>query len=156
MWCHPPEQFNQSPMVVRRFGHRTWNSLKQQWRQFFWKKSRRLSDSLRGATLEIVRRKLMIPEDIGTIPERIRLKTVNRESTPSSINSYSDIGQLRIRHRALVGSMKDDLILEFWKRICLVAMNWQLIQWRNSYALVWRFNSCWMSILFLIVLKWSL
>ena len=55
----------------------------------------------------------MRAEDVETIAETIRLKTVTGESTPimgeQSVKICID--QLRIRHRALVASMKNDLIL---------------------------------------------
>ncbi|KAJ3649083.1 hypothetical protein Zmor_020845 [Zophobas morio] len=38
MWCRPPEQFNYPPMMVRRLGHLTRNSSKQQRRRISEKK----------------------------------------------------------------------------------------------------------------------
>ena len=55
----------------------------------------------------------MRAEDVEPIPETIRLKTVTGESTPVMGKASVEIciGQLRIRHRALVASMEDDFIL---------------------------------------------
>ena len=54
----------------------------------------------------------MRAEDVQTIPETIRLKTVTGESTPimGEASVEIGIGQLRIRHRAVVATMEDDLI----------------------------------------------
>ena len=66
-----------------------------------------------GAEVSIVRKGLVRAEDVEPIPETIRLKTVTGESTPIMGEASVEIciGQLRIRHRALVASMEDDFIL---------------------------------------------
>ncbi|KAJ3658600.1 hypothetical protein Zmor_010330 [Zophobas morio] len=66
-----------------------------------------------GAEVLIVRKGLVRAEDVEVIPETIRLKTVTGESTPIMGEASVEIciGQLRIRHRALVASMEDDFIL---------------------------------------------
>ena len=66
-----------------------------------------------GAEVSIVRKGLVRAEDVEPIPETIRLKTVTGESTPIMGEAEVEIcvGQLKIRHRALVASMEDDFIL---------------------------------------------
>ena len=67
-----------------------------------------------GAEVSIVGRGLVRAEDVETIPEMVRLKTITGESTPIMGEAWVEIciGQLRIRHRALVASTEDDFIVE--------------------------------------------
>ncbi|KAJ3662413.1 hypothetical protein Zmor_006763 [Zophobas morio] len=66
-----------------------------------------------GAEVSIVRKGLVRAEDVEPTPETIRLKIVTEESTPIMGKASVEIciGQLRIRHRALVASMGHDFIL---------------------------------------------
>ena len=67
-----------------------------------------------GPEVSIVGKGIVGAEDVEPIPETIRSKTVTEESTPimGEATVEIDIGQLRIRRRALVASMEDDFILE--------------------------------------------
>ena len=66
-----------------------------------------------GAEVSIIRRGLVRAKDLATSSETIRLKTVTGESAPimgqAEVEIY--IGQLKIRHRALVAGIEDDFIL---------------------------------------------
>ena len=55
----------------------------------------------------------MRAEDVEHTPETIRLKIVTGESTSiiGEVEVEICVGQLRIRHRALVANMEDDFIL---------------------------------------------
>lgn len=66
-----------------------------------------------GARVFIVRRKLVRAEDIRSIPETIKLKSVTGESTPIMNEAAIKIHivRLRIRHRAFMASMEDNFIL---------------------------------------------
>ena len=66
-----------------------------------------------GVEVSVLRRELLRPKDLTTIPERIRLKTVTGESTPIMGEAEVEIciGQLKIKHRALVANIEDDSIL---------------------------------------------
>ena len=67
-----------------------------------------------GAEVSTVRKGLVRVEDVEPVTEMIRLKTVTGESTPITSEASVEIciGQLRIRHWALVASMEDGFILE--------------------------------------------
>ena len=69
-----------------------------------------------GAKVSILRRRPLKARDLRTIPETIRLKTVTGESTPIMGEAEVEIciGQLKIKHRALVANIEDDL---FWEWI---------------------------------------
>ena len=68
------------------------------------------------AKVSILRRRPLKAKDLRTIPETIRLKTVTGESTPIMGEAEVEIciGQLKIKYRALVANIEDDL---FWEWI---------------------------------------
>ena len=66
-----------------------------------------------GAEVSIIRRGLVRAKDLATSSETIKLKTVTGELAPimgqTEVEIY--IGQLKIRHRALVAGIEVDFIL---------------------------------------------
>ena len=62
-----------------------------------------------GTEISILRKGLLIAKDLRTIPETIRLKTVTGESTPIMGEAEVEIciGQLKIKHRALVAKNEE-------------------------------------------------